>query len=96
MYYVYLLKSENSQTKYIGCTENLKKRLKTHNSGKVKSTKNKIPLRLIYYEAFLNKYDAFSREKELKTEYTKKKHLIARLKNSLDLNDKKPNEELLK
>jgi putative endonuclease len=84
MHYVYLLKSRISGIRYIGCTGDLKKRLVKHNAGKVQSTKTMTPLDLIYYEAFLNKYDAFIREKELKTQYTKKRHLLNRLKNSLN------------
>jgi putative endonuclease len=83
MFYVYLLKSALTGTKYIGCTSDLKNRLNEHNSGKNNSTKNKIPWKLVYYEAFMDKYDAFNREKELKNDYTKKRHLLNRLKNSL-------------
>jgi len=83
MHYVYLIKSLLTKTLYVGCTENLKERLMEHNKGRVLSTKGKTPWKLVYYEAFLNKHDAFAREKELKTEYTKKRHLLIRLKNSL-------------
>jgi len=83
MYYVYLLKSLRTGTNYIGCTNDLKKRFVEHNKNLVKSTKNMVPWELIYYEAFLNKYDAFAREKELKSQYTKKRHLLSRLKRSL-------------
>ncbi len=38
-----------------------------HNSGKIFSTKLRLPLVLIYYEAYQNKEDAFQREKYLKT-----------------------------
>ena len=51
---------------YTGCTFDLKKRISMHNMGKVESTKNIKPLRIIYYEAFLNKKDAFAREQWLK------------------------------
>ena len=83
MYYVYLLKSGAADVKYIGCTADLRKRMLEHNRGKVTSTKGKLPWKLVYYEAFLSKYDAFNREKELKKEYTKKRHLMSRLKDSL-------------
>lgn len=83
MFYVYLLKSKKTETKYIGCTGDLRKRLLEHNSGKVYYTKNKGPWILIYYEAFINKYDAFNKERQLKNEYTKKRHLLERLPNSL-------------
>lgn len=61
----------------------MKNRLSLHNKGKVNSTKNFRLWNLIYYEAFLDKYDAFNREKELKTNYTSKRHLIQRISNSL-------------
>ena len=83
MYFVYLIKSLFSDRKCLGCTSDLARRLREHNNGLVKSTKQFKPWKLIYYEAFLNKYDAFNREKELKTTYTKKKYLLGRLKNSL-------------
>ena len=67
MYYVYILLSKKDGKFYIGCTNNLKLRFQAHNEGKVKSTKGRTPFRLIYYEAFLNKHDAFIREQWLKT-----------------------------
>ena len=67
MYYVYIIKSEKSGKFYKGITEDLKNRLKEHNSGKTKSTKSGIPWKLIYYEAFLNKIDALREEKFLKS-----------------------------
>ncbi|MCG2699153.1 GIY-YIG nuclease family protein [Candidatus Parcubacteria bacterium] len=83
MFYVYLLKSLAKDRKYIGCTNDLKQRIKTHNEGGVKSTKLFKPWKLIYYESFIDKYDAFEREKELKKDYTKKRHLMTRLSRSL-------------
>lgn len=53
-FYTYVLKSEKNGILYTGTTNNLKKRLKEHNSGLVMSTKDKIPLKLIYFEACLN------------------------------------------
>ena len=71
MYYVYIL-FLNNKTLYTGTTENLKRRINEHANGKVKSTKNKRPLRLIHYEAYLLKEDAVRREKYLKTTYGKR------------------------
>jgi len=65
--YTYILKSLKDKKIYIGFTENLNERLKLHNDGAVKSTKNRRPLKLVYYEACLNKDDAIKREKSLKT-----------------------------
>ena len=57
---------------YTGCTNNLRRRIKEHNEGKVQITKNRKPFKLIYYEACLNKEDAYQREKYLKTGMGKK------------------------
>jgi len=46
---------------------NLKLRFEEHNNGSVKSTRNRRPLKLIYYEACLQRDDAIRREKYLKT-----------------------------
>jgi len=54
---------------YVGYTQNLKQRFEQHNNGQVDSTKNRRPLKLIYFEACLNKEDAIRREKYLKTHY---------------------------
>ena len=51
MYYVYILRGKNGKI-YIGLTRDLVKRVKVHNTGKVKSTKKLRPLKVIYYEAF--------------------------------------------
>ena len=65
-YYVYLLESGKTSWIYIGCTSNLKKRLEEHNTGKVFSTRQKLPVELLYYEAFRSRNCAFQREKSLK------------------------------
>lgn len=67
MYYTYVLRSGKDKKLYIGYTPDLKERLKEHNSGKVKSTKCRMPLALIYYEACTNKEKAIKREKYFKT-----------------------------
>lgn len=67
MYYTYVLKSKKDGKFYIGYTEDLKERIKMHFSGRVVSTKNRRPLLLIYYEAYLNKADAKGRERFLKS-----------------------------
>jgi putative endonuclease len=69
MHYVYVLLSEKDGKRYTGYTKNLKLRFELHEKGEVKSTKNRRPLKLIYYEACLNQHDATHREKYLKTFY---------------------------
>jgi putative endonuclease len=66
-HYVYILQSKKDGELYVGCTNDLKKRIKEHNDGMVFSTKGNRPYVIIHYEAFLNKKDAFLREKWLKT-----------------------------
>ena len=67
MQYVYVLQSKLDKDLYIGCTNDIKKRLVLHNAKKVNSTKKRTPLVLIYYEAFINPTDAFNREIFLKS-----------------------------
>ena len=69
MFYVYVLRSEVDGRLYIGQTADLKKRLSEHNTGQVPSTRRRIPLELLYYEAGTHRKDAFHREKYLKTTY---------------------------
>lgn len=58
MYYVYILKSNKDKKLYTGYTNNLKLRFEQHRKGQVLSTKDRRPLKLIYYEACLNQKDA--------------------------------------
>ncbi len=67
MYYVYVILSLKDNKRYVGFTDNLKRRINEHNSGLVKSTKHRRPLRLIYYEEFRTKSDAMKQEKFFKT-----------------------------
>ncbi len=67
MFYVYILQSKINGTLYKGSTEDLRKRLDSHNAGKVKSTRSKRPLKLIYYQGFISKEDALREELFLKS-----------------------------
>lgn len=67
IYFVYILQSKKDSNFYVGCTNDLRKRLEEHNAGRVYSTKFRKPFDLIYYEAYRNKNDAFLREKFFKT-----------------------------
>jgi len=82
MYYVYVLQSLKDKQFYVGYTDDLKNRLGEHNSGRVVSTKDRRPLKLIYYEACLNQQDATKREKYLKTAWGKR-YIKNRLKKYL-------------
>ena len=82
MYYTYILQSKKDKQFYTGYTNDLKTRLKLHNAGKVESTKNRLPVELVYYEACLHQQDATHREKYLKTAWGKR-YIKVRLKNYL-------------
>jgi putative endonuclease len=64
--YVYMLESKRNGSIYVGCTSNLEKRMKEHKNGKVYSTRDLLPVELIYVEAYKSKEDVFEREKRLK------------------------------
>jgi len=66
MWYVYILKCIDKRT-YLGCTSDLKDRLKRHAKGQIPATENRLPVELISYFAFKNKFKAFAFEKYLKT-----------------------------
>ena len=66
MYYVYLLKGNNGKP-YIGCTRDLKDRMKRHSEGLILPTKGLRPVSLISYFAFSNRFTAFNFEKYLKS-----------------------------
>ena len=66
-FYVYVLESQKDNQKYIGYTNNLKRRIKEHMDGKSFATKFRLPFKLIYFEGSLNQSDAKRREGYLKT-----------------------------
>lgn len=66
MHYVYFILLHNGDI-YKGQTKDLRQRIKDHNDGKVQSTRNLRPFKLIGYEAYTLKSDALRREKYLKT-----------------------------
>ena len=83
MYCVYLLQSQQNKSLYIGCTSNLRKRINFHNAGKSYHTRKYVPWKLIYFEGFLVKEDAFGREKSLKLHAQGLRRLKERLPKSL-------------
>ena len=79
MYYVYVLQSKKDKGFYYGYSENLTQRFEEHSKGRVESTKPRRPLKLVYYEACINKSDALKREKYFKS-YRGRQFLQNRLK----------------
>ena len=83
-WYTYLIQSKKDNRWYTGCTNDLRKRFREHNKGLVFSTKGRGLFTLIYYEACLNKDDAFARERYLKSGMGKR-YIKNRLKRFLSL-----------
>lgn len=66
MNYTYILRCSDD-TLYCGWTNDLKKRLASHNAGKgAKYTRSRHPVTLVYYETFETKEEAMSREFAIK------------------------------
>jgi len=72
MWYVYVLESLKDGKWYTGSTDDLKRRLKEHQKGHVEATRNRRPLKLLYYEACINEKTTIEREKYLKTAWGKR------------------------
>ena len=82
MNYVYILLSGKDGKFYTGSSKDLKRRINEHNSGRVDSTKDRLPMKLIYYEACIDEIDARARETYLKSGMGKR-YIRNRLKNYL-------------
>jgi putative endonuclease len=66
-FFVYVLESERDSNWYIGFTTDVERRVREHNDGTSRSTKHRRPLKLIYFEAYLEENDAKGRERFLKS-----------------------------
>ena len=66
MYYVYILDCADGKP-YTGCTSDLKERIPRHQKGQVPATAKRLPVELVAYFAFKNKYTAYNFEKYLKS-----------------------------
>jgi putative endonuclease len=70
---VYLVECSDG-TKYCGATNNIEKRIKTHNSGKgAKYTRVRRPVRLLITSRLMPKWDALKLEREVKKQKASKK-----------------------
>ena len=79
MFVVYLLRSIKDDKYYIGQTQDYKKRLQLHNSGRVKSTANRKPFVLIGYKVFGSRNEARWFEYDIKQHSDKKRKFIKML-----------------
>jgi len=66
MHYVYVLICKNGSF-YTGITLNLKNRFNLHQSGKVLSTRWRVPVKLVFFSVVPNKFIAANLEKFLKS-----------------------------
>lgn len=66
MFFIYILLSKKDKNFYVGFTQDVEKRLLEHNSGKVRSTKNRTPFIIVHVEEYKTKEEAIKREKYLK------------------------------
>ena len=83
MYWVYILKSKQNNSLYVGSTPDLKRRIKEHNEGENKSTKSYVPWTIVYAEGYFSKEDALTREHNLKYFGRAYAQLKNRIKNRL-------------
>lgn len=73
MHYIYMIECSDGSL-YTGYTNDLEKRIKTHNDKKgAKYTRGRTPVILKYYEEFDNKVDAMKRESQIKKMRKEKK-----------------------
>ena len=81
MNYTYILKCHDG-TLYTGWTNDIEKRIKAHNEGRVaKYTKCRRPVELVYYEEFETKEEAMKREYAIKHLRRREKEKLIEKKN---------------
>lgn len=71
MMHVYVIRSLKDGRLYAGISSDISKRIRAHNSGKVKSTKGFRPWKLLHSEVYPDRQSARKREKYLKSGYGK-------------------------
>ena len=67
MYFVYVLRSDQTNRNYVGFSADPTQRLGQHNEGLTKSTKGRGPWTLVYQERFQTRAEAMRRERYLKS-----------------------------
>jgi putative endonuclease len=67
MFFVYIIRSIKTKKYYVGCTNNIERRLQEHNSNKTFSLKNQGPFELIYKEEYSTLKEARKRERQIKS-----------------------------
>ena len=67
MFFVYVLQSEATGRHYVGFCQDSTQRVGQHNSGIIKSTKNRGPWKLVHQEEYATRSEAMRRERFLKS-----------------------------
>ncbi len=81
-YYVYMLQCSDN-TLYTGCTNDLERRVQTHNEGKgAKYTRSRRPVELVYHEIQPDRSAALRREAEMKRLSRKEKLALIAAENN--------------
>ena len=76
MFYVYVLKSLRDGKHYVGQTSDLKKRIRQHLAGMVKSTRGRRPFEVLGYEVYKTRSQARWVEYSIKQHSDKKRKFI--------------------
>lgn len=74
MFYFYILRCKDNSL-YSGQTNDLKKRIREHESNDTKSakyTRTRRPVKLVYFESYSSRVESMRREREVKS-WTKKR-----------------------
>ena len=66
-HYVYILQSLKDHRYYIGESKDVEARLEFHNSGFQRSTKHRLPFKIILIEEYANREEALIRERQIKS-----------------------------
>jgi putative endonuclease len=72
MFSMYILKSSTTGRYYVGHTDSLSRRVKEHNTGLSKYTRNHTPWSLVYSEKYVTRSKAMKRELEIKRKKSRK------------------------
>ncbi|MHA1301204.1 MAG: GIY-YIG nuclease family protein [Candidatus Helarchaeota archaeon] len=78
-YYVYIVRCKDGSL-YTGYTNDIKRRLKEHNSGRSKYCRGRRPVKLEHFEIFKTQKNAMRRELEIKKLPRKEKLKLIRKK----------------
>ena len=67
-FYVYIVTNRRNGTLYLGCTNDIKRRIFEHKNKILKGFTEKYNTnKLVYYQSFISKDEAFTKERQMKT-----------------------------